>query len=201
MLRAMWRCETCDISCASTEASSSRVDVIAIRPRCTPTKPPGSAKALTLGSRTRNGSQAKRWSRSAVMLPSERDGGDERLPERLQVLEQQRVVEVVGIDADLAHDLVADLALGADGEVGRVGIAERGQLALRARRRPTRPGRQRERAGEQRGDDAAPERAARRPSMHGTGSHGRQRRCERGRRAAALSPRMMQRKHFSFVIP
>ena len=37
MLRAMWRCETCDISCASTEASSSRVVVIAIRPRWTPT--------------------------------------------------------------------------------------------------------------------------------------------------------------------
>ena len=32
--------------------------------------------------------------------------------------------------------LVADLALGADGELGRVGVAERGQLALRARRRP-----------------------------------------------------------------
>ena len=37
MLRAMWRCVTCDISCASTEASSSRVAVIAIRPRWTPT--------------------------------------------------------------------------------------------------------------------------------------------------------------------
>ena len=36
MLRAMWRCETCDSSCASTEASSSRVGVAAIRPRCTP---------------------------------------------------------------------------------------------------------------------------------------------------------------------
>ena len=34
--RAMWRCVTCDISCASTDASSSRVDVIAISPRCTP---------------------------------------------------------------------------------------------------------------------------------------------------------------------
>ena len=84
MLRAMWRCETCDISCASTEASSSRVAVIAIRPRWTPTKPPGSANALTLGSRTRNSSQAKRWSMSAVMLPSERDCGDERLPDRLR---------------------------------------------------------------------------------------------------------------------
>ena len=30
MLRAMWRCETCDISCASTEASSSLVVVIAM---------------------------------------------------------------------------------------------------------------------------------------------------------------------------
>ncbi len=37
MLRAMWRCVMCDISCASTEASSSRVAVSAIRPRFTPT--------------------------------------------------------------------------------------------------------------------------------------------------------------------
>ena len=56
-------------------------------------------------------------SMSAVMLPSERDCGDERLPDRLEVLEQQRVVDVVGVDADLAHDLVAELALGADVEV------------------------------------------------------------------------------------
>ena len=60
MLRAMWRCVTCDISWPSTEASSSGVVVSAISPRWTPTKPPGSANALTLGSRTRNGSQAKR---------------------------------------------------------------------------------------------------------------------------------------------
>ena len=37
MLRAMWRWVMCDISCASTEASSSRVAVIAIMPRFTPT--------------------------------------------------------------------------------------------------------------------------------------------------------------------
>ena len=73
MPRAMWRWVTCDISCASTEASSSRLVVMAIRPRCTPTKPPGSAKALTLGSRTRKGCQAKRWSMSDVMLPRARD--------------------------------------------------------------------------------------------------------------------------------
>ncbi len=45
MRRAMWRWVTWDSSCPSTEASSSREEVIAIRPRCTPTKPPGSAKA------------------------------------------------------------------------------------------------------------------------------------------------------------
>ncbi len=37
MPRAMWRCVTCDSSCASTAASSSREPVSAIRPRCTPT--------------------------------------------------------------------------------------------------------------------------------------------------------------------
>ncbi len=57
MLRAMWRCVMCDSSCASTEASSSREAVIAINPRCTPMKPPGSANALTLRSRTRKGSK------------------------------------------------------------------------------------------------------------------------------------------------
>ena len=71
-LRAMWRCVTWDSSCASTEASSSRVPVIAISPRCTPTKPPGSANALTERSRTRKASQAKAVSRSAPMLPRAR---------------------------------------------------------------------------------------------------------------------------------
>ncbi len=33
MLRAMWRWETCESSCASTEASSSRDAVMAMRPR------------------------------------------------------------------------------------------------------------------------------------------------------------------------
>ena len=37
MLRAMCRWVTCESSCASTEASSSRVDVMAMSPRCTPT--------------------------------------------------------------------------------------------------------------------------------------------------------------------
>ena len=37
MARAMWRCVTCVSSWASTDANSSRLDVIAIRPRCTPT--------------------------------------------------------------------------------------------------------------------------------------------------------------------
>jgi hypothetical protein len=72
-LRAMWRCVMCDISCASTEPSSSREAVIAIRPRWMPKYPPGSAKALTLRSRTRKGSHAKRWSVSAPMLPMARE--------------------------------------------------------------------------------------------------------------------------------
>ena len=36
MRRAMWRCVTCDSSCPSTVASSSRLSVTAISPRCTP---------------------------------------------------------------------------------------------------------------------------------------------------------------------
>ena len=58
-------------------------------------------------------------------------GGHERIPDRLHVLEQQRIVEIVRIDPDLAHDLVADLALGADAEVGGIRIAERRQVVLR----------------------------------------------------------------------
>ena len=44
----MCRCVTCAISCASTEASSDSLSAAVIRPACTPTKPPGSAKALTV---------------------------------------------------------------------------------------------------------------------------------------------------------
>ena len=36
-LRAMWRCVTCDSSCASTDASSSADEVRLIIARCTPT--------------------------------------------------------------------------------------------------------------------------------------------------------------------
>ena len=36
IMRAMWRCVTCESSCASTDASSSGVRVTASRPRCTP---------------------------------------------------------------------------------------------------------------------------------------------------------------------
>ncbi len=68
-LRAMWRWVTWVSSCASTEASSSAAPVSAIRAKCTPTKPPGSANAFTLRSRTRNASQAKLASMSAVMSP------------------------------------------------------------------------------------------------------------------------------------
>ena len=50
--RAMWRCVTCAISCASTPASSASLRVAVTRPAFTPMKPPGSAKALMPESRT-----------------------------------------------------------------------------------------------------------------------------------------------------
>ena len=72
MLRAMCRCVTCASSCASTEAIWSRVLVMAIRPRCTPTYPPGSAKAFTLRSLIRKASKGKARSVSASISPRSR---------------------------------------------------------------------------------------------------------------------------------
>ena len=68
---------------------------------------------------------------SAAMLPARARLRHQRLPQRLQVLEQQRVVEVVGVAPDLAHDLLAEAALGADAEVLGGRVAERGQVVLR----------------------------------------------------------------------
>src|SRR5688572_23340432 len=50
--RAMWRCVTCAISCASTPASSASLRVAVTRPAFTPMNPPGRAKALIAESRT-----------------------------------------------------------------------------------------------------------------------------------------------------
>jgi hypothetical protein len=79
-------------------------------------------------------------------------GGHQRLPHRLQVLLQQGVVDVVRVGPDLAHDLVADLAFGADAEIGVVGIAEGRQVVLRRGRLQHRA--QRERQGTGTGDPA-----------------------------------------------
>ena len=48
----MWRCVTCEISCASTPANCASLAAAVMRPWLTPMKPPGSAKALMAGSRT-----------------------------------------------------------------------------------------------------------------------------------------------------
>jgi hypothetical protein len=42
--REMWRCVTWLSSCASTEASSSRLAVTLTRPRCRPSQPPGTRR-------------------------------------------------------------------------------------------------------------------------------------------------------------
>jgi hypothetical protein len=79
----------------------------------------------------------------------------QRRPDGLEVLEQERVVEVVRVDPDLPHDLVAELALGGDGEIGGVAVAERRQRALCRRHRRQRAA-QCHRDGEDRGEEAAP---------------------------------------------
>ena len=56
---------------------------------------------------------------------------EQRLPDTLQVLQQRRVVQVVRVAADLAHDLVAQVALGAEAEVLGRGLAQRRQPHLR----------------------------------------------------------------------
>ena len=50
--RAICRWVTCAISCASTLASCASFEVAVMRPWLRPMKPPGSAKALMLVSRT-----------------------------------------------------------------------------------------------------------------------------------------------------
>lgn len=54
MPRAIWRCTTWPISCASTAASSDSLAEATISPVFTPMKPPGMANALISGSRTPN---------------------------------------------------------------------------------------------------------------------------------------------------
>jgi len=110
-------------------------------------------------------------------------GRDQRVPDGVQILEQQRVVDVVGIGADLAHDLVAQLAFGADREIGRIGIAERWQAVLCRNGLQHRRAEQRERARRRHG--AAPRIAK---SRSGMGHDWSRRRVEGGRgRGASLS--------------
>jgi hypothetical protein len=61
---------------------------------------------------------------------------DQRFPDRLQVLEQQRVIEVVRVAPDVAHHLFAQPPLGARPKITRHRVAERGQryLGLQPRR-------------------------------------------------------------------
>ncbi len=51
IIRAMWRWVTWPISWPSTLASSDSLWDVTTRPVCTPMKPPGSANALSIGSR------------------------------------------------------------------------------------------------------------------------------------------------------
>ena len=56
---------------------------------------------------------------------------DQRLPDALHVVEQRRVVQVGRVAPDLAHDLLAQRALGADAELLARFFAQRGQAHLR----------------------------------------------------------------------
>mmetsp|Transcript_4778 Transcript_4778/g.16841 ORF Transcript_4778/g.16841 Transcript_4778/m.16841 type:complete len:461 (+) Transcript_4778:920-2302(+) len=59
---------------------------------------------------------------------------DQGRPDALQVLLQQRVQHVVGVDADLAHHLIAQPALGAHVEILRHRVAQRRQVDLGVQR-------------------------------------------------------------------
>ena len=54
--------------------------------------------------------------------------GHERRPNRLHVVQQERVVDVVRVAPNLAHDLLAQTALSADAEVFFGGVAQGGQI-------------------------------------------------------------------------
>ena len=75
---------------------------------------------------------------------------DERDPQRLEIFQQHRVVQVVGVAPDLAHDLFAQLALRAEAEIFRFGVAQGRQVVLRGGGRQAAA----QRDGAQRGEPA-----------------------------------------------
>ena len=149
MPRAMWRCVTCVSSCASTEASSSRVAGDRDQAQVHADEAAGQREGVDAAVAHQEDFPGEAaWSVSASMSPRWRAALDQRLPDALQVLQQQRVVQVGGVAPDLAHDLLAQAALGADAEVlaeplrpARAGAPARRPRGTRPRRRTAAPAR------------------------------------------------------------
>jgi hypothetical protein len=89
----------------------------------------------------------------------------QRLPDRLQILQQHGIVEVVGVAPDLSHDLLANPLLGRHRDLVGSRFAQRRQLHLRPRRR-----RERERQAQHGGNGAPRQRAGVRGSRGWAGS-------------------------------
>ena len=98
--RAMWRCVTCVISCASTAASSDSVCVSRMRP----------GVDADIAARQRERVDRGVGHREELeLLPALRNGGDEPMAELVQVVVDFRVLEVSARGADLPDDHLADL--------------------------------------------------------------------------------------------
>ncbi len=123
--RAMWRCVTCAISCASTPASSASLRVAVTRPALTPMKPPGQREGVD--ARVAHGEEREAV-RALVGLARQAHA------ERLQVLVDFRVLDDLAGLAQLAHDHEADLVLVGERQRRAGGRADVRQLAARGLR-------------------------------------------------------------------
>ena len=101
-MRAMWRCVTCEISCASTLASSDSFCASRIEPRVDADVAARQRECVDL----RVGHREE----LEVLLRVARRG-DQAVAELVQVVVDFRVVQVAALRADLPDDGLADLAL------------------------------------------------------------------------------------------
>ena len=117
--RAMWRWRTCAISCASTQANSDSVCAASRRPVLMPMNPPGMREGVHR--LVADDEEFEVLARLAAR-------GDQPVAERLHVVRRLRVVVVVAVAADLAHDRFADPPLLLRRDVGLRAIAQVGQV-------------------------------------------------------------------------
>ena len=146
IMRAIWRWVTWPISCDSTEASSDSVWAAISKRRVH-----GDEAA-----RQREGVEHRVAHREEIEVGAglaARAGivGDQAAAEIVQVFEDRIVVEEVAVAPDVAHDLLAQLALEHWRQVFARGVAEGGQAVVVRLELLRRSGRRRERHRRERG--------------------------------------------------